>query len=192
MSQNEQAGRDIIKVGRDYIRHIQINILSGNWGTVIVSLIPVLLGFYILIGVANWTVGIIGNQSQNISTNTTLNQGEVQILGLGSSASSPFLFIQASSENGLVNIVLSQVPFSEYKKGVIKLGKGFQGEGSLLLGSKEGVKEYKANTDGTDLTIKLDANPTQKGEFVKGTVFGTITDGTRSTQVSYKLVLPIQ
>jgi hypothetical protein len=84
------------------------------------------------------------------------------------------------------------VPFSEYKKGMIKLGKGFQGEGSLLLGNKEGVKEYKANTDGTNLTIKLDANPTQKGEFVKGTVFGTINDGTRSTQVSYKLVVPIQ
>ena len=192
MSQNEQAGRDIIKAGRDYIRHIQINILSGNWGAVIVSLIPVLLAFYILIGVANWTVGLIGNQSGDVSTNATLNQGEVQIFGLGGSAISPFLSIQASSENSMVNIILSQVPFSEYKKGVIKLGKGFQGEGSLIIGGKEGVKEYKTNTDGTDLTIKLDANPTQQGEFVKGTIVGTITDGTRSSKVSYKLVVPIQ
>ncbi|MCL1469105.1 hypothetical protein [Argonema antarcticum] len=151
-----------------------------------------MLVFYILIVGANWTVGIIGNQSQDISTNATLNQGEVQILGLGSSAISPFLFIQASSENRMVNIILSQVPFSEYKKGVIKLGKGFQGEGTLMLGGKEGVKEYKTNTDGTDLTIKLDANPTQKGEFVKGTLFGTITDGTKSSKVSYKIVVPIQ
>mgnify|MGYP006270367371 CR=1 FL=1 len=192
MSQNEQAGRDIIKVGRDYIRHIQINILSGNWGAVIISLIPVLLAIYILIVGANWTLGIIGNQSEDVSTNATLNQGEVQIFGLGSSGISPFLSIQASSENGMVNIILSQVPFSEYQKGVIKLGKGFQGDGTLIVGSTQGVKEYKTNTDGTDLTIKLDANPTQKGEFVKGTLFGTINDGTKSRKVSYKIVVPIQ
>jgi hypothetical protein len=62
----------------------------------------------------------------------------------------------------------------------------------LIIGDKEGVKEYKTNTDGTDLTIKLDANPTQKGEFVKGTLFGTITDRTRSSKVSYKFQVPIQ
>lgn len=192
MSRNEQAGRDIIKVGRDYIRHIQINILSGNWGAVIVSLIPVVLVIYLLIGVATWTGGIIGNQSQDVYTNATLNQGQVQIFGLGYSATSASLLVQASSENRMVNILLSQVPFSEYKKGEIKLGKGFPGEGTLIIAGKEGVKEYKTNTDGTDLTIKLDANPTQKGEFVKGTLFGTITDGTKSSKVSYKLVVPIQ
>lgn len=191
MSQNEQAGRDIIKVGRDYIRHIQINILSGNWGAVIISMIPVLLTIYILIAGANWTLGIIGNQFQDVSTNTMLNQGQVHIIDFRSPGSSS-LFIQAASENRMVNIILSQVPFSEYQKGVIKLGKGFQGDGTLMLGSTQGVKEYKINTDGTDLTIKLDANPTQKGEFVKGTLFGNITDGTKNIKVSYKIVVPIQ
>lgn len=56
---------------------------------------------------------------------------------------------------------------------LIKVGQNsnFNGTIFLLNGS------YSTNTKGTDLTIKLDANQTQKGEVVKGTLYGTITDG---------------
>ncbi|MGK7893424.1 MAG: tetratricopeptide repeat protein, partial [Xenococcus sp. (in: cyanobacteria)] len=43
MSQDGSAGRDLVQVGRDYIRHINVNIASGNWLTAGVSLLPAIV-----------------------------------------------------------------------------------------------------------------------------------------------------
>lgn len=46
MSQKGNAGRDLIQVGRDYFRYLQVNIQAGNWVVVLVnfSLIFFVLG----------------------------------------------------------------------------------------------------------------------------------------------------
>ena len=49
MSQDGSAGRDLIQVGRDYIRHINVNIASGNWLMAGVSLLPAIV-----------TLGVVG------------------------------------------------------------------------------------------------------------------------------------
>lgn len=46
MSQNGNAGRDLIQVGRDYIRYIQFNFSTGHWGAAILALLPLLLFLY--------------------------------------------------------------------------------------------------------------------------------------------------
>ncbi|MGD2181866.1 pentapeptide repeat-containing protein [Lusitaniella coriacea] len=67
MAQDGNAGRDLIQVGRDYVRHININIASGNWLVVAISLIPPILAFSLLgIGV-QWTVNVIQPASVNLS-----------------------------------------------------------------------------------------------------------------------------
>lgn len=47
MIQDGNAGRDLIQVGRDYIRHINVNIASGNWLTVGVSLLPAIATVFV-------------------------------------------------------------------------------------------------------------------------------------------------
>lgn len=42
-TQEGYAGRDLLQIGRDYVRYIKINILSGNWGSVAVALVPLFL-----------------------------------------------------------------------------------------------------------------------------------------------------
>ena len=48
MSQKASAGRDLLQIGRDYVRYITVNIWSGNWGAVIIALIPF---FFFLYGI---------------------------------------------------------------------------------------------------------------------------------------------
>jgi hypothetical protein len=43
VTQEGYAGRDLFQIGRDYVRYIKINILSGNWGSVTIALIPLFL-----------------------------------------------------------------------------------------------------------------------------------------------------
>ena len=83
MAQDGRAGRDLIQVGRDYIRYINVNIASGNWLTVGVSLLPAIATILVAgTGVkltADVTykklveVGIIKNSETTLDTATPIN-----------------------------------------------------------------------------------------------------------------------
>lgn len=63
MHQKASAGKDLVQVGRDYFRHIQLNILSGNWGAVIVALIPLFLFLYGVKATGDTVAGVMGVKS---------------------------------------------------------------------------------------------------------------------------------
>jgi hypothetical protein len=191
MSQNGQAGRDLLQAGRDYINHIQINILSGKWGAVFISLIPLILTFYIVGSGMQWAVNTLQSQVQSFSGSRTLTEGSVYIIR--GSTSSPSVSISASvarpkEYKELVVFYINNIPFSEYQRGLIKLGQNSQADG--VLGLSNGT--YSTNTKDTDLTLKLDANPIEKGEFVHGRLYGTITNGINNKTIYLKFVIPIQ
>jgi hypothetical protein len=52
-------------------------------------------------------------------------------------------------------------------------------------------KEYRVNSRGTDLTLKLEAHPTTKGDFVRGSLSGTVNDGINSRNISLKIVISV-
>jgi hypothetical protein len=191
MSQNGQAGRDLIQAGRDYIRHIQVNILSGHWGVIFISLIPLILTLYIASSAIKWTVTTVHSQVQTFSGNQTLTGGSVYTYGLLNPSPSVSISARATQVKKIEDLVffdISDIPFSEYQKGFIKLGQNTQAHGTINLSDGS----YSTNVKDADLTLKLNANPTQKGEFVQGTLSGRITNGINSKKIYLKFVIPVQ
>lgn len=74
MSQNGKAGRDLLQVGRDYIRYVQFNFSAGNWGTGILTLLPMLL----LLGGLIETGGYISSSPPPLPTPTPTPTGNGQ------------------------------------------------------------------------------------------------------------------
>lgn len=192
MSQIGKAARDLVQVGRDYIQNIQFNIEAGNWGVALLSSIPLIL---LLWGTGiglRLTVNLVENTVSSVLGQSTLTEGQVSIFNRSSSVS-----IKASKVEGdtFASMFLSNIPLSAYKEGRIKLGESNKGEGSIYLLEKSysgGLKEYRVNVDGTDLTIALETNPTDVGKFVKGKLYGTVTNGSESRNISLNFVVPVQ
>ena len=61
-TQNANAGRDLIQIGRDYVRYLQLQIDSGNISVVIVNGIVIVL---VILGTIS-TAKAVTNQSKNI------------------------------------------------------------------------------------------------------------------------------
>ena len=68
--QSGQAGKNLIQVGRDYIKYMQFNVMSGNWVAFILNIVAILFILYALTSVVKWGYTTINNQIQNISENT--------------------------------------------------------------------------------------------------------------------------
>lgn len=83
MSQSGNAGKDVVQVGRDYFKHIQLNILSGNWGSVVIALIPLLLFFYGVKATGDTVAEVVyPKQSQpKLSENSSLVQAKNKEIG---------------------------------------------------------------------------------------------------------------
>lgn len=57
VSQFGKAGKDLIQVGRDYVRNIQINFAAGNWLMVATLVVPAVVLFYAGVRTIEYTVG---------------------------------------------------------------------------------------------------------------------------------------
>jgi serine/threonine-protein kinase len=68
--QSGQAGKDLIQIGRDYIRYMQFNILSGNWVAFILNIVAILFVLYALTSLVKWGHTTINNQIENVSETT--------------------------------------------------------------------------------------------------------------------------
>jgi len=83
MSQSGNAGKDVVQVGRDYFKHLQLNILSGNWGSVVIALIPLLLFFYGVKATGDTVAEIVSPKQPppQLSKNSSLAQAENKEIG---------------------------------------------------------------------------------------------------------------
>jgi hypothetical protein len=135
------------------------------------------------------------SQQQNLPSKVlTLNQGQVTVFDAGTQKQ-VFLSGMPSSSNarGLNYLIVNDIPLSQYQSGLIKLNKNSKIRGTLRYynDKTDTTNEYNLNTNGTDLTLQLNKNPTEVGEFVKGSLSGTVTNGVDKEKVSLQLVLPV-
>jgi hypothetical protein len=70
-SQEGNAERDLLIIGRDYIRYIKVNILSGNWGSVVIALIPLFLFLFGIKAGADKVVETFGIKPSTADSATT-------------------------------------------------------------------------------------------------------------------------
>lgn len=185
MSNHNNSGRDLIQVGRDYIRTIQINFESGNIVTAIIYTLPLILALFIVGNGVKWTVETAESQVQSLSGNTVLKLGQSQIIGES-------ILLQAYTDKQPFTVLTITLPISDYKQKSIKLGSEFKGDGNLSIASNNGTKQYSMNAQGSDLTLKLDEAPMEKGKFIRGVLYGTATDGIEKQTLNLKLIVPFQ
>jgi len=87
-------------------------------------------------------------------------------------------------------LTIYNIPIIKYKEGAIKIKEIPQITGFIeFVGEQR--KKYDLNGKYNDLTIRLESNPIQKGESVKGNLNGKVFDGTKTQEVSIDFVLPI-
>jgi hypothetical protein len=72
VSQSGRAGKDLIQVGRDYVRNIQINFATGNWLMVAALVLPTIVIFYAGVRTVEYTVSkittVLTSQQQGLSS----------------------------------------------------------------------------------------------------------------------------
>lgn len=183
MSNHNNAGRDIIQSGRDYIKTIQVNFASGNIVTAIISTLPVIMAVFIVGSTVKWTLETTGIIVPSFSGSATLSQGDTTIIG-------DSVLLQASTDKPPGVFISVKIPFSAYKQSSIKLGSEFNGEGTVIIFSNSGKKEYSLNAEDSNLTLQLDEAPRQKGKFIRGSLYGTATDGIEKRSLNLKMVVP--
>lgn len=182
-----QIGRDFTQVGGDYLKLIQINFLSGNWQSLLFNLLPLAIVICLIGGGIHSTINNLKNLSQGFSSNQTLTQGSVTFLN---SSSDSKVYISAYRAGTFINA--SNIPFSDYQNSLIQLNQNSPANGTInLYSSSEGNRSYTTTIKGTDINIKLKANPMKKGEVVKGEIKGTLTDGINRKEVLLRFVVPV-
>lgn len=193
-SQIAEAGGSVLQVGRDYIQHIGVNFNRGNWLAVIISLIPALLISYVVWTGIKVTLHTLGYPLHQFLGSANLSQGQVNIFNADISGVTGTAFIAASaSQPGQhVSLIISDIPLADYEQGLVKIGSGSGSAGSVTIVDGNSSKTYQLNTNGTDLTLKLSAYPTEKGEFARGMLRGIVTDGVTRRTLSLSLVVPVQ
>jgi len=185
------AGGNIIQVGRDYIRNVQIKFEGGNWLGGTISLIPVAVLLFMILGTVNTISGILLPQ-QILSSAGSLSNGSFSIIG---SEENAILLLNASATStgaGVNSISLSDIPLQDYRQGVVKFGPSLPGTGSILMLENMQVQQYNVNAEGADLTLQFESNPEKSGEFVRATLSGKVTNGSHTRTINVKLVVPFQ
>lgn len=72
-SQNANAGKNLIQVGRDYLKYLQINISAGNWIIVIANLIVISLTAYGLYNGSRSIITHLTSESNYANTSTLVD-----------------------------------------------------------------------------------------------------------------------
>ncbi len=191
--QKAQAGGDILQVGRDYIRQVQVNFNSGNWLIGVVALIPLLLllygGWKVIEGVGT---GLVVSEADSEPVETAseneasamLTNGRAQVMTLNLEKDQT-IWLQAATPDSLMAFFVNAIPLQDYQNGTFKINGGSNLEGMIAI---QGAT-YSINAVDTDLTISFESNPVTAGEFVRAKVTGTVTGG---KTVNFEIVVPMQ